>query len=49
VRNASAFLNAIAVVNTFTGREEGFPRDACRIIDPRFFGFGVATSGLAFL
>jgi hypothetical protein len=47
VSNARPFLEARAVVRALACREECFPGDAGRVIDPGFFGLGVAAGRLA--
>ncbi len=50
VRHARLPLTgAVAVVGALAGRQEGFPRDPRRIIDPGLFRFGVAATGFALL
>ena len=44
-----ALLNADAVVGALARRVERLPRNTRRIVDPRFFRFGVAAGRLALL
>ena len=46
-RSDRAEIGAIAVDRAFAGGQEGFPRDALRVRDPRFFRLRVATGGRA--
>src|SRR6516164_2708087 len=41
------FAGAVTVHNAFARGVEGFPRDACGVVDPRLHGLGVAASRLA--
>src|SRR5580693_7494016 len=44
MRNTSNTLaGAVAVIGAFSGGEERLPGNASRIVNPRFFRFGVAT------
>ena len=50
VRDARMVLaGAVAVVGALAGRQERFPRDAGRIVDPRLLRFGIAARRLALL
>ena len=42
-------VKAVTVVRTLARREEGFPRESRRIVNPRFLGFGVAAGRLPLL
>src|SRR5215469_6488376 len=41
------FAGAVTVHNAFAYGVEGFPRDACGVVDTRLLGLGVAASRLA--
>jgi hypothetical protein len=45
----SAFAAAVAIINALAASQEGFPRNASGIVDPRFFSLGVAAAGLSLL
>src|SRR6185436_12422840 len=44
-----SFTGAITVIGALTGREEGFPRHTRRVVDPGFFGLGIAADGCSLL
>ena len=41
------FARAVTVHGAFARSVEGFPRDACGVVDPRLLGLGVAASRVA--
>src|SRR3954471_7833630 len=50
MRHPRTTLSAsVAVVCVFPRGEKSFPRDARRIVDPRFFRLRIATGGLSLL
>src|SRR5215831_7068498 len=44
-----ALAASVAIVGALARREERFPRNASRIVDPRFFRLGVAAASLPLL
>ena len=44
-----ALPRAVTVGDAFACGVEGFPRDTRRVINPRLFGFGIATGRLPLL
>src|SRR5438128_6377258 len=43
------FTGAIAIIGALAGCEEGFPGYARRVVDPGFFGLGIAAGSCALL